>query len=49
MNSSAFKPAFATAAETTNAVLNKRISATELLNLEFQRIDRYNPKLNAIV
>ena len=49
MNSSDFKPGFATAAETANAVRNKRISATELLNLEFQRIDRYNPKLNAIV
>jgi hypothetical protein len=49
MNSSDFKPAFATAAETANAVRNRRISATELLNLEFQRIDRYNPKLNAIV
>lgn len=49
MNSSDFKPAFATAADTANAVRNKRISATELLNLELQRIDRYNPKLNAIV
>jgi amidase len=49
MNSSDFKPAFATAAETANAVRNKRISATELLNFELQRIDRYNPKLNAIV
>jgi amidase len=49
MNSSDFKPAFATAAETANAVRNKRVSATELLNLEFQRIDSYNPRLNAIV
>ena len=49
MNSSDFKPAFATVAETANAVRNKKISATELLDLEFQRIDRYNPKLNAIV
>jgi amidase len=49
MNSSDFKPTFATAAETANAVRNKRISATELLNFELQRIDRYNPKLNAIV
>jgi amidase len=49
MNSSDFKPTFATAAETANAVRNKRISATELLNFELQRIDRYDPKLNAIV
>jgi hypothetical protein len=49
MKSSDFQPAFATAAETAHAVRDKRISATELLNLDFQRIDRYNPKLNAIV
>jgi amidase len=49
MNSSDFKTAFATAAETAKAVRSKRISATEMVNLEFQRIDRYNPKLNAIV
>ena len=49
MNSSDFRPAFATAAETASAVRDKRISTTELLILQFARIDRYNPKLNAIV
>jgi amidase len=49
MNSIDFEPGFATAAETADAVRNKRISARELMELTFQRIDRYNPKLNAIV
>ena len=49
MNSSDFTPAFATAAETAEAVRRKRISASELLNMTFQRIDRHNPTLNAIV
>jgi Asp-tRNA(Asn)/Glu-tRNA(Gln) amidotransferase A subunit family amidase len=49
MNSSDFKPAFATAAETANAVRSKRISASDLTKLTFERIDRQNPQLNAIV
>jgi amidase len=44
-----FDPAFATAVETVEAIRRKRISARELLNITFQRIDRYNPKLNAII
>jgi amidase len=49
MNSSDFKPAFATAAETADAVRKKEISASELMSMTFQRIDLHNPKLNAIV
>ena len=49
MNSSDFKPAFATAAETADALRKKKISASELVNMTFQRIDRHNPKVNAIV
>src|SRR5947209_6897909 len=49
MESSDFKPAFATAAETADAVRNKRISARELMDMTFQRIDLHNPKLNTIV
>jgi amidase len=41
--------AFATAREITDAIRGKRISPSELLNLTFQRIDRHNPTLNAIV
>src|SRR4030095_13810144 len=41
--------AFATAAVTADAIRKKRISARELLNITFQRIDRYNPRLNAII
>ena len=44
-----FDPAFATAAKTADALRKKRISAAELLDLTFQRIDRHNPALNAIV
>ena len=40
---------FATAAETAAAVRNKTISARELVELTFQRIDALNPALNAIV
>ena len=40
---------FATAAETAAAVRNKIISARELVELTFQRIDTVNPALNAIV
>jgi amidase len=49
VHSSDFKPAFATAAETADAVRRKKISASELVNLTFQRIERHNPTLNAIV
>jgi amidase len=49
LTSSVFEPAFATAAETADAVRKKRISASELMSLTLQRIDRHNPKLNAIV
>jgi amidase len=44
-----FDPAFATAVATADAIRKKRISARELLDITFQRIDRYNPKLNAII
>ena len=44
-----FKPGFATAQETAEAVRLKKISAVELLNATFHRIDLYNPKLNAII
>ena len=45
----AFDAAFATMAETSAALRTKKISARELLNITFQRIDRHNPSLNAIV
>ena len=44
-----FDPAFATAVETLDAIRKKRISARELLDITFQRIDRHNPKINAII
>ena len=44
-----FAPAFATAAAAAIALRNKQISARELLSITFQRIDRHNPSLNAIV
>jgi amidase len=40
---------FATASQLAQAVLTRQISATELVELTFQRIDRVNPKINAIV
>ena len=40
---------FATAAETASAVRHKTISARELVELTFGRIDQVNPPLNAIV
>src|SRR5690242_16810829 len=49
MKASDIDLSFATAAATADAVRSKAISATELLNLTFQRIDRHNPALNAIV
>jgi amidase len=42
-------PAFATAVESADAILGRRISATELLNLTFRRVDLHNPKINAII
>ena len=44
-----FNPDFATATEAADAVRKKTISATELLNITFRRIDRHNPTLNAII
>jgi amidase len=41
--------AFATAAEMAAAIVNKTISARELAELTFRRIDSVNPALNAIV
>jgi amidase len=49
MHPSDFSPAFATAAETADAIRKKRISASELMNIAMQRVDRHNPALNAIV
>jgi amidase len=49
MHSSDFNPAFATAGEMAEAVRRKTISASELMSVTFQRIDRHNPTLNAIV
>jgi amidase len=49
MSASDFPSAFATAWETANAIRTKRISASDLLTLTCQRIDRCNPALNAIV
>jgi amidase len=47
--SGTFAPAFATAAAMADAIRVKRISARELLDATFQRIDRHNSQLNAIV
>ena len=41
--------AFMTATEAAKAVRTKEISARELVQQTFDRIDRYNPRLNAIV
>jgi amidase len=49
MHASDFNPAFATASDTAEAVRKKRVSARDLVQLTFERIDRYNPQLNAIV
>jgi amidase len=46
---SQFSPAYAPAAEMAAAIRRRTISATELLALTFQRIDRHNSELNAIV
>jgi len=42
-------PGYATARDLAEAIRRKKISAREVLQATFQRIDRYNPKLNAIV
>ncbi len=44
-----FKPAFATAVETAEAIREKRISAAELLDLTFRRVDLHNGRINAII
>ena len=49
MKAADFQPALAAAAETADAIRKKKISASDLTKLTFQRIDRYNPTLNAIV
>jgi amidase len=49
MNVSGFGSALATAAEMADAIRLKRISARELVSSTFDRIDRHNPSLNAIV
>lgn len=41
--------AFATATELLDALRARRVSAVELLALYRRRIERYNPRLNAIV
>src|SRR4051794_10525603 len=47
--SAEFSPAYATATEMAAAIRAKIISATELLDFTFQRIDRLNPSITAIV
>ena len=49
MNATGFDPAFATAADMADAVRTKTTSARELVSATFDRIDRHNPALNAIV
>jgi amidase len=44
-----FHPSFATATAIARAIRAKEISASELLELTFRRIDRFNPAINAIV
>ena len=44
-----FNPAFATAEETAGAIREGKISASELLDLTFQRIDLDRAKINAVV
>ncbi len=41
--------AFMSALEAAEAIRRKKISSVELTRLVFERIDRYNPKLNAFV
>jgi amidase len=49
MKSTDITPAFLTATETADAVRKKGVSASELVDMTFQRIDHHNPQLNAIV
>jgi amidase len=44
-----FSPDYATALDAAAAIKSKRISSVELTELAFHRIDRYNPKLNAVI
>src|ERR1035438_4826875 len=46
---SLFSPDFATALDAAAAIKAKRISSLELTELAFRRIDRYNPKINAVI
>ncbi len=45
----AFDPAFASARDAAQAIRSKKISSVELTTETWRRIDRYNPKLNAII
>lgn len=47
--SGGFNPAFATAAQSAQAIREKKISATELLAFTYERIDHHNQKINAII
>jgi amidase len=47
--STPIESAFATASETVDAIRAKQISARELLDMTFQRIDRHNRAVNAII
>ena len=42
-------PGYATARDIAEGIRRKKISAREVLQATLQRIDRYNPKLNAII
>lgn len=44
-----FSPDFATATDAAQAIRAKRISSVELTELAFRRIDKYNPKINAVI
>lgn len=46
---SEFKPAFATTIDTADALRTKKISASELLQMTLDRMERHNPGLNAII
>jgi amidase len=44
-----FSPDFASALDAAAAIKAKRISSLELTELAFKRVDKYNPKLNAVI
>src|ERR1035438_8567547 len=44
-----FSPDFATGLDAAAAIKAKRISSVELTELAFRRMDRYNPKINAVI